>query len=488
MGLADQLKKIKTYKENIRQAIISKGVTVSESTPLSQYPSKIQQITTTEGNTGTSDDYSASDIRRQVTINGVTGTMDEIKRVNTAVYNNEYYGCQVADVAKSYYWSMKTGDANYQYEQNSNIYGSSGYVTNSAGHCCIDCSGFVGLVLRGIPYNKSPFYNATGTANKTWSRSSLATLCKNSEYVWADDYLDMQPEGVYNNFDIAGYSSIRNAAQQAQYYYAGKGQIIREWKEYETEPSVADYEDFVKDLQPGDLVFWSKSGASDNQKKRFKGISHVGIVARDTKRFYQVTGSEDSKGQTMFYSYFYKLKSDGVTVQYNNLAYISLIIRPNYTRVEPPKVPLGENLLPVYDYYGRDDMAPDNTVERYGVTFTALSTGGFTLSGTATTGPTFYITRKAEEDLITLTPGTYELSGCPAYTHKDVTLISWGVSFKDINDNTFKDVNGDRAWCAGSKCTFKITEEVKVYFYFYMYDGLKASDHGTIKPKLVKKS
>ena len=401
---------------------------------------------------------------KRISIEGVYGTVDEIHAINRYTDGSGYYGKQVADVAKSYYLAEKNGDADFQYNQDSNSGLFNGKITNANGQCEMDCSGFVSLVLRGIDYEHSPFNGATGTKNKTFNASNIATLCKNSEYVWADDYLDAQTETCFKNIGIQGKRSIRTAADIAEYYY-GQGCTVYEFD--------GDPTSVPTDLQPGDILFWSKATTSDSQKSRFKAISHVGIVDTDTTKFFHVT-TTNSKGKTVYYS------NIG-----DKLQYLSLIVRPNYIPISTDIVsPLNTNLLPEYAY--ADCSAIDGSVSKNGLTFTLNSNGGVSVKGKGTSGTTFYLYNK--EQPLTLTPGRYILQGSQTFPGISTTSAStkWGISIKDTNGNVLYDVNGKRVWDRGEACTFDITENTNVYVYIYISADLTLSSTYVFKPSLVK--
>lgn len=386
---------------------------------------------------------------------GVYGTLDPAKRIVGYTGNPYYFGLQVADVARSYHLARVSGHASFQYNDMKGLF--TGNVTDANGNCLLDCSGFLSLVLRGIDYEHSPFNGATGTANKTFNPPDIAKLCANSEYLWADDYLDKQIDDDFADIGIPNYRSIKRAAQIANYYYS-KGCTIYE---YSSSPTSVP-----NDLCPGDLIFWSKSGSTEGQKSRFKAISHVGVVSRNTERFYQVTGSSSSKGDTVFYSYIK-----------DHLTDISLIVRPLYYPIEDTICPLNVNLLPQYYY---DDLDISSSTVKSGVTFASLNSGGFSVKGKPTDSVTFYLYNKTNP--VTLTPGTYKLSGTPVHPEVSATgtSLKWGIGIKKVSDAS------GIAWDRGKGETFTISANTQVYVYFYLSSTL--TDTSTFKcvPKLVR--
>lgn len=370
--------------------------------------------------------------------------------------NPYFYGIQVADVARSYHLARIGGYANFQYNQNMNLF--NGNVTDSNGNCLMDCSGLAGLVLRGIDFKHSPFNGASGTPNKTVNPAIISTLCKDSEYVWADDYLDKQTDPILKDIGVSGYRSVRNAAQQAQYYY-DKGLVLYEY------PKGAPPTSIPSGLCPGDLIFWSKEAGSDEQKSRFMSITHVAIVGRDTTRFYQVTGKPEEKGDTVFYSELAE-----------KLGEITLIVRPNYYPLSTPSCPTNINLLP---QHGFDSMAISSEIEKSGVTFKCIYTGGFTTKGEATTGVTFYIYDKDKP--VKLTAGTYKLSGVPVHPQvtPGSTSTKWQLVVRGLDGTTYGKDNG-------AESTFTLDATTEVYVYFYISADLTNTSTFSIKPSLVR--
>lgn len=388
---------------------------------------------------------------------GVYGEVDAVRKINSYTEDSYYFGIQVADVARSYHLARVSGRASFQYNDIKGLL--TGNVTDANGNCFLDCSGFLSLILRGIDYEHSPFNGATGTPNKTFNPPDIAKLCASSEYLWADDYLDKQVDEDFEDIGIPNYRSIRRAAQMGSYYYS-KGCTLYE---YSSSPTSVP-----TNLRPGDLIFWSKAGGSDGQKSRFKAITHVGVISRNTERFYQVTGSNSSKGDTVFYSYIK-----------DHLTDISLIVRPLYLPIVNPICPLNVNLFTQFYY---DDLDINASTVKSGVTFTALNTGGFSVQGKPTASTTFYLYEKTNP--VKLVPGTYTLSGTPVHPEvlPDGTSLKWGLSIKKVSDAS------GIAWDRGNGETFTINETIDVYIYFYLSSTLTDISVFNVVPSLIRKS
>jgi hypothetical protein len=237
--------------------------------------------------------------------------------------------------------------------------------------------------------------------------------------------------------------------------------------EYDTSPTTSP-----TGLLAGDLIFWSKPVGSDAQISRFKAITHVAIVSRDTTKFYQVTGDENTKGDTVFCSNLA-----------DSLTYISLIIRPNYNPRTVTITPTGMNLLPKYRF-DSCGISANTTINN--ILFSPRVDGGLDVQGVASSNVTFYIYNSSNP--ITLTAGTYVLSGTPVHPQVDVngSTWDWGITIKTSAGATLTDVNGKRVWDRGQSSTFNITETTKVYVYITVYTNLTSTDLFTFKPSLIK--
>lgn len=411
--------------------------------------------------------------QKLVSIFGVQGSLDTVRTFNNYIGGSNYYALEVVNVARSYHLARINGDCAFRYSQNRGLF-TNGDITDENGRCWLDCSGFISLVLRGIDFKHSPFNTLKGQANMTFTNSGLpqdivAQLCEQSEYVWADKYLDKQTHNKLCSLGREGLYSIRRASELAEYFYA-QGRTVYEFK---TSPT-----SIPEGLMPGDLIFWSRTDASEYQKSRFKGISHVGIVARDTNHFYECTGYKDEiVTATVFYS-------DLTDVE--KLNEISLIVRPNYNPIIVPTTPLNVNLLPSYSF---DSCAVNSSITSNGVNFTPLTNGGFTVQRTATSNKdtTFYLYKSSNP--IKLDVGTYQLSGTPIHPNVSVTgtSLTWGLSVKNADTSSgITDINDQTVWDRGSGCTFEITEQINAYVYFFVYKSLTDTSVFTVVPKLIK--
>ncbi len=334
--------------------------------------------------------------------------------------DNGYWGNKVAQIAMTYQLSRVLGEDSFAYAQ-SNVFSSLGIlakdssgagrrsradaykVRNSAGRGIIDCSAFAGLVLRGIPYERSPYplHRATMENWKPWKE--MPAMYGTSGWEYTD--LDRQAEGKYTDLGFQGYSTIRTAADLAKYFYT-RSRIV-----FDARTDGNSYPELYNRMKPGDLIFWAKHTASANQKKRFLSISHVGIVSEREDWYWHATSGSVVVLDTNF------------TVKKNKE--VVLILRPNYR----PKgmlgeIPIGENLIHYPWNYGAtlrsspsiDSDAATGEGRSIGLTYTnvqpkANGDNGIQITGTAIRACVRILKgSKNRTGLLHLSPGTYRLS------------------------------------------------------------------------------
>jgi hypothetical protein len=213
------------------------------------------------------------------------------------------YADEMVAVAKSYFekdnaYFNETGNRYFSY--NSDYTCMSGNFGNAAaeGLNKIDCSVFVGLVLRGIPFSKSP-YSLPFSERAKFDRNSIKANI--GDYRWAVNPFEWQTSKAKNDtpdqYDEPEYK-IRTASQLAEWMTSLGCSFV-----------------FARDfsnVEPGDIIFYV-SFASDTEYKwahRYKHISHVAICATKEiaeegfgypykHQIYDATGVDG--GRTFFY-------------------------------------------------------------------------------------------------------------------------------------------------------------------------------------------
>ena len=226
------------------------------------------------GSSGTSDPIQASQFATKIQ------QLRRYRWADSAPTYCEPRALEAVDVAKSY-WIARASGRKFLYSGGATFLDGAP-LNNASGQGLIDCSTYIHLVMRGIPYQNSPYVNTN--ANATYNVSDLVT---NTAYTWADDH-------IRSSSTFGGM--VRYAADLAAYYWAA-GRAF-------TDASLR---------KPGDLIFHSTK-----QNSRFLSISHVSIVSDDIDRFYNVTDLSKTVVRTNYA---------------NRNADIVFFARPDYERI-----------------------------------------------------------------------------------------------------------------------------------------------------------
>lgn len=211
--------------------------------------------------------------------------LEEINKIEkgsstTLRKNNPSYVAQMIGIAKSYYEARDdiNGQKTFSYGYRSAL--DKNFIS---GDNTIDCSSFVGLVLRGIAFKDSPYSvlletpeendeDLTGQDDEFISDDSNATdngldqtkdISKNLNYDWTIDPYDYKN---LKNTQDQSESQVRTASQLAQWFFESDCAI--------------DFKNDFSNVEVGDIIFYSKKDRNGNytQPNRWKNISHVSIV------------------------------------------------------------------------------------------------------------------------------------------------------------------------------------------------------------------
>ncbi|CAJ0610693.1 unnamed protein product [Cylicocyclus nassatus] len=190
--------------------------------------------------------------------------------------NSQICTAQIVDVARSYYRKRGSAETGYNF-----VYGQDETCLDDgfdpATGNDIDCSTFIGLCLRGIPLEKSPYeslYNKAdipeetdggdgGTSDSNSEEgekfSPRTVLANKNDYAWATN----PAEYMYPS-ETSKKKVVRTAAQL--------GQMMVE------QGLKIDYDETFIDVEPGDIIFYAKNKNGEwVQPKRYMKISHVSI-------------------------------------------------------------------------------------------------------------------------------------------------------------------------------------------------------------------
>lgn len=377
--------------------------------------------------------------------------------------DNGFYGNMAARIAASYHFARLTELDHFVYNRNSSVFSNdnprirdtSKYLSDSGdnstvGYGRLDCSSFIGLVLRGIPYDRSPFakhpHDGTAEGNK-WTPAAELPEMYGSEG-WEMPWLDKQPSGMFNDIGFAGYSTIRLAADYGEYFYK-YGKVLFDEKVDGSMTAERCAEMFGSVLRAGDIICW----ANDDDSTRFRQISHVGIVAEDKKTYFHATGSGDDV-----------ILCSSVA---DDFAGIRMICRPDYRPAGKPfeSVPVGVNLLGYPWAYGTY-----RTYTRSGIAAESVSTDTLKLTGTATAAAGIELNGNVRDLAVpylplTLTPGTYELSGMDG-TGIESNRVALQLRFE--NEEGFTE---DKKCYSGHTAQFTVTEDTAAIVRLYFASG-----------------
>ena len=215
----------------------------------------------------------------------------DIVTENKSEKNNQIFVSEMIGVARSYYKARIDNESNNTFIYNATSTPlDSGYNSEGDKKNAIDCSTFVGLVLRGIPFKKSPYASLledsgvldendkdTGDENGNndehddiydgalWDPLNLKA---NPEYSWSINPMDWELKKNMNKEDLY---PVRTASQLAQWAFE------RGW--------AVPLDPLFTNLEPGDLIFWAKKKNGEYlQPNRYKQISHVAICVSKYNR------------------------------------------------------------------------------------------------------------------------------------------------------------------------------------------------------------
>ena len=249
----------------------------------------------------------------------------------------------------------------------------------------IDCSSYIGLGLRGISFDNSP-YGPLNTEDVPGDSDPV------EDPIEGDDPQDGSGTGRYMQRN-AGYkwsinpglslisptgdsrqtpTPVRNSGQLAE-YFVRQGRVIYANPDPLAHPDTSEK---FENVEKGDLVFYSKPRFIDGQgydeeggyknKNRFWNISHVaavankyvatGVVAAAGYPYKHTTFEVSTPGHIVLNRSIEKIhRSQGGNYNYPDQKYISLIVRPNFGTIshgEQPNYALNQdditNLNEVY--------------------------------------------------------------------------------------------------------------------------------------------
>lgn len=196
-------------------------------------------------------------------IRGITTAVPRVVGPSTVTPDDSSFeGAWQAAMAATGYWNAKASDTRViAYSDGDGCLKPGGVVNDSEGRAVMDCSTYMGLVLRGLGYLASP-YGTKLAANAT---VDPADVVASAEW-WCEPDVDRQTDARCSDLGMRLGSAYRAiTASDICRWLECQGLT---WSPGERAPRV------------GDLCFFSKQDADGtlHYPQRWRGVSHVGIM------------------------------------------------------------------------------------------------------------------------------------------------------------------------------------------------------------------
>lgn len=206
-------------------------------------------------------------------IRGITTAVPHVVGPSTVTPDDSSFeGAWQAAMAATAYWNAKASDTRViAYSDGDGCLKPGGMVNDSSGRAVMDCSTYIGLVLRGIGYLASP-YGTKLAANATVDPSTVVA----SSQWWCEPDVDRQTDARCSDLDMRLGSAYRAiTASDICRYLECQGLV---WEPGERAPRAGDLCFFIKQDSDGTLHY----------PQRWRGVSHVGIMV-DPDHYLNVT-------------------------------------------------------------------------------------------------------------------------------------------------------------------------------------------------------
>ena len=229
---------------------------------------------------------------------------------------HQWYTCLNDDFGssvKTFFWPERNKDETIQGKYSSSV--------NTLNF--MDCSAYIGLVLRGIPYEKSP-YVLSSTERKGWDRDKVEANIE--DYHWATNPFDWymhkeehnpawDNQDIYDKqYDATGKEIIQytiNADKKYDYYNnkmrpRGAANLC---KLLVSQGCTVDYNEDFSNVEPGDIILYSSSGDSSNV---YENITHIALCGSK-----ELTTSAEQNGDFKGYTYKHCIYESTYADKYN---------------------------------------------------------------------------------------------------------------------------------------------------------------------------
>lgn len=186
---------------------------------------------------------------------------EESSLKQTQAVNDPEVVAEAIGVARSYYNARLISEGVYRFVYGYDTCLSDKYWQKGTPKNEIDCSTFVGLVLRGVPFEKSP-YNAYST--------------------YSDHYIYPNTKDFSWAFDPFGFKSIKDPDKDTEKSPARTAAQLAEM--FGFFGRIVDFKPDFSNVEVGDIVFYAKKNNDGTWKEpyRFKHISHLAFVHKKT--------------------------------------------------------------------------------------------------------------------------------------------------------------------------------------------------------------
>lgn len=173
---------------------------------------------------------------------------------------------QAVAIAQSYVDAQLSG-REFRYGRNI-FYSGENTVNDENGAAMMECDTYIGMILRGIPYQQSPF--AITTPNYTCSYSSMMENTNPNGHAWCNHIMEKMEDQKYLRRDV------KYAADLAWMCWGMEGSVFTD----------------ISCARSGDLVFWKRQKSCDY----FDNIGHVALLSIENGVPYVYEVSDSNEG------------------------------------------------------------------------------------------------------------------------------------------------------------------------------------------------
>lgn len=141
------------------------------------------------------------------------------------------------------------------------VYGNNSILNTSSYTREIDCSTFVGMLLRGYSFSQTPYATGQGANPDSWTG--------NTAYNW-----------TFNPFDYSNYSRIDSQSRTKVRYASQMAEMMIE------RGQTVPIDRYYANIEPGDVLFFARHDSTTNdwfEPLRLKHINHVAICIAKEK-------------------------------------------------------------------------------------------------------------------------------------------------------------------------------------------------------------